>query len=79
MGLNITATPSDTQVDAIYNETVDLSVDSLLKPLCLVVYFTGSRNYPSRPSFSLSEGSSTLKIALFMAVFGRLVDWFVLA
>ena len=79
MGLNIAATPSDTQVDAIYNETVALSADSLLKPLCSVVYFTGSRNYPNRPSFSLSECSSTLKIALFMAVFGRHVDWYVLA
>ena len=28
-----------------------LSADSLLVPLCLVVPFNGSRNYPSRPCF----------------------------
>ena len=35
----------------------------MLKPLCLNVLFTGSRNYLSGPPFSLSEGSRTLKIA----------------
>ena len=37
MGLRIAATMSNTQGDATYNETVALSADSLLKPLCLVV------------------------------------------
>ena len=37
MRLNIAATMSNTQGDATYNETVALSADPLLKPLCLVV------------------------------------------
>ena len=79
MGLNIAATMSNTQGDAIYNETVALPADSLEKPLYLVVSFTESRNYPNQPSFSLSEGSSTLKLAFVMAAFDRHVDCHVLA
>ena len=51
------------------SEVFFVYIQSLLKPLCSVVSFNGGRNYPSRPSFSLSEASRVLKIASFMAVF----------
>ena len=61
--------------DSAYDFSVNASqmtqepISEVLKPLCLVVPFNGSSNYPSRPSFSLSEGSSVLKIASSMVVF----------